>query len=258
MTLYFRHWLPANTTAPTLARGAIADLADDWSREWFAGEPLRAFGTFVRVAGPRGEPRKTIWHGCDGLTIGLSSAGIAALGARVLGIAVVGERSPADLALLDRLGAACLDDLKRRAAILFELPRNSAWNSAEAAGADAAHRIDITAPDRNPTLTLALSEELFARFVKAKLPPLPRSGLLGAADAAFATLPARLSALLGKCGVSVAELSGLAAGDVVVLDRALDAALPLTVDGAPVPRGACTVTESGQGLALEITEALAG
>jgi flagellar motor switch/type III secretory pathway protein FliN len=254
----FRHWLPANAAMPALARGALADMIDAWSREWFAGEPLQLLGRPVRIAEPQAELRKMAWQRCDGgLAIGVSPGGAVALGARSLDVANVSEaRTSADTILLDRLGVACLDDLKRRAVALFGLPKGADWTYSDTASqGGAVHRVEIAGPSRNPVITIELSDALFAGFAKANLPPQPRRAL-GASAEALAALPVTLSALLGRCGLTVAELSGLAEGDVLVLDRAHDAPIPLAVNGRPAARGACVPTERGGSLALQIREAL--
>jgi flagellar motor switch/type III secretory pathway protein FliN len=262
MTLAFRHWLPADAAAPRLALGAVADMAEAWSREWFAGEGLRAAGAFVRNAEPRAELRKIEWLVCEGgLAIGMPRDGAAAIGARVLGIALgQAERPRADVALLEGVAGECLDDLKRRAAVLLQLPRTAAWTAAEGSGREggAVHRIDISAPDRSLVLVLELGADLFARFVKAKLPLAPEPAPLGDPQQALAGLRVRASAALGSCRISVAELGGLAAGDVLVLGTGIDAAVPLAIEGRVLPRGQCIPVEAGAGLALKMTQALTG
>jgi flagellar motor switch protein FliN/FliY len=234
--------------------GVIADLADGWSREWFAGEEMRAAGTFTRVD-VRGELRNTTWHTHEaGLAIGISVPGVAGLGAQVLGVAMSAER-PADAELLEAVGIECLEDLKYRAAAALHLPEKR-WGVADGQRGGPVHRIEIVGPARDPMLTLELSADLFATLVKSKLrapPPLPA---LGKPNGALAALPVELSALLGRSAITVAELSGLTQGDVLVLDRALDAALSLAIGGRPVARGACTV--SNDGTALKITQAPIG
>ncbi len=255
----FRPWLPADTAAPTRVRGAIADMVDGWAREWFAGEPLRALGTLVRLTDPRGELRKTIWHvHGGGLAIGVTPAGTTALGAHVLGLAIGAERLPADLGVLERVGSDCLDALKRRAVALLGLTDAGDWIFADGgSGSRAVYRLDISNSLRNPAVVLELSSEAFAAFVKAAMPaPAPQP--LGTPADALANLPVRLAALVGGCELTVAELGELAPGDVVVLDRGLDETLPLAIDGARARFGACAIVAAADGPALEITCSLAG
>ncbi|OQW70378.1 MAG: hypothetical protein BVN33_17545 [Proteobacteria bacterium ST_bin13] len=250
----WRPWLPDNTAAPKIAMGALAGMADGWSRAWIAGEPLRAAGALVRID-PRSELRQAQWHTHDGgLTIGLSTSGLTALGAQVLGVSVA-NRSLADTALLDAVGGECIDDLKRCSAAVLGLPEKG-WSVASARPAGTVHRLEIASPARNPVLTLDLSVELFVALIKTRLPAAPLPSPLGRPADALATLPVSLSTLLGRSAITVAELSGLARGDVLVLDRALDAPLPLSIGGKPAFRGTCTISEDGS--ALQIIEPLIG
>jgi flagellar motor switch/type III secretory pathway protein FliN len=259
MTIEGRSWLPPGAAMPRAAQGAVMDMIDAWSRAWFAREGLGALGSFVRLAEVRTALRKTTWHACEGgLAIGLPQGGVVALGALALGVEDRADRPATDAELLDRVGGECLDDLKTRAATLFALEA-SGWSSSEATSApdEAVHQLTIGTPARSVTLILQLSASLFARFVRARLPLPPKTGPLGDAGAALAPLAARLSAVLGSCGLTVSELSTLAPGDVLVLDSALDARLPIAIDGVAVPRGSCTVTDRDGAVALKIAEALA-
>lgn len=252
----FRYWLPAGTPPPRAVQAALAELVDAWSREWFAGEALRALEALAPAAAERGL-RETIWHVCEGLAIGMPEDALAALGAHAMGLAMRTGRSPADLALLEKLGAACLDDLKRRAASAFRLPPEK-WHISEAQAGDAAYRLDIGTPALAPRLTLHLGAGLFAQLVRTRLTSPAAPPPLGLAVRALACIPVRLSATLGRCGISVAELSGIAPGDVLVLDRECGDPLPLALEYRPLKRGTCTVTRSGDALALQIVQAPIG
>lgn len=255
----YRSWVPANTAVPALAQGALADVADAWSREWFAGEPMRALGTLARVAEPHTALRNARWHLCEGLAIGVPPAGATVLGARALGVATRrADRPHADTTLLAQVGAECLDDLKGRAAAVLQIV-HPAWNESEAqpGNGDIVHRLEIGSLSRDFVLTLQLSNELFARFVRARLRSPAVLPPLGAATEALAKSRVEISAMLGRCGITVAELAELAEGDVLVLDRALDARLPLAVQGTQARRGSCTISETGDAVALKIVEALA-
>jgi flagellar motor switch/type III secretory pathway protein FliN len=258
MNFACRSWLPNNAGAPPAALGALADMVEAWSTEWFAGDPFRT-GAFSRVAEPRAELRKTMWHRRDGgLAIGLPADGEATLGALVLGVVSKGQDRPvADRALLGAVGKECLEDLKRRTAGVVKLGA-SPWTMAEGAHGDGAvHRIEIAHPDRRLLLILQFGEDLFVRFVKSHLPspPIPA---LGVADDALVSLPVSLSAALGSCSITLAELTDLAAGDVLVLGRALDSQLPLAINNREAARGACTVADRDGAPALRIVQAPAG
>jgi len=253
-------WLPGNTAVPPLAQGALADMVDGWSKAWFAYEPVRALGLLTRVVRAPGELRKTMWEACDdGLAIGMPPLRKTILGAKALGIARGGAERPAtDLALLDSVGGDCLEDLKRRSATLFGIEKPVSWRACDGTPhGDPAYRIEIADTDRSLVLALELSADCFTRFVRAWLPAPPAARKFGSPLAALGGLPVTLSVAVGRCELTVAELSSLALGDVLILDRALDAVMPLAIEGSPARRGACTLAERGDRIALHITEALA-
>jgi hypothetical protein len=262
VTLAFESWLPANTVPPPLVHGAVADMVDGWSSAWFGGEGLRAVGALARVAEPRAELRKMQWHGCEaGVAIGIPAAGTAAIGALVLALASRAvDRPRADIDLLEQVGGECLGDLKARVGAMLGLASGTVWRIDDEPRhrVGGARRIEIAGPSRSLALTLELGAERFARFVKAKLPVPPAPAPIPAPDAALARLQVHLSAELGRCGITVAELAALAEGDVVILDRALDAALPLSIDGRRAGTGACMVVERAGAPALEISQAPIG
>jgi flagellar motor switch/type III secretory pathway protein FliN len=256
----FRHWLPDNAAAPALLQGAIGDLVEAWSVAWFAREPVRLLGGLARLRETRAELRRTGWHVCDGgLAIGVPASGLTTIGSHVMGLAPAGPgRTAEDLALLERLGGACLDDLQRRAASVLRMPAGSRWTVVDTGLGGTVHRAEIATPSRSLALTIELGDQRFVQLVKDRLPPAAPAGPLGDAAAALAPLQVLLSANVGRCSITVAELSGLARGDVLVLDRDTGAPLPLAVDGTRASRGACTVMTDDDALALKITQALAG
>ena len=71
MSLVWQPWLPAGAAAPVAAQRAVQDMVAAWSREWFADDPVRAAGPLAPAAAPRSELRKTSWHGCEEMAIGV-------------------------------------------------------------------------------------------------------------------------------------------------------------------------------------------
>ncbi|WP_448661551.1 FliM/FliN family flagellar motor C-terminal domain-containing protein [Sphingomonas sp. CJ20] len=242
---------------PAATQRALADLVESWSGEWFAEERMRVAGALARVAAPRIESRKTVWHGCDeGVAIGLPPSGTTALGALVLGVATaIDQRNPQDITLLEALGKACLQDLKSRLAQRLALD-SAVWRESEGrAGEGPVVRLEIVTATRGLVVQVDLSASCFARLVRRTLPDPPAGAPLGSGGTALARISVSLSASLGRSRISVAELAGLGCGDVLVLDQPTDAALPLAVGGVPLARGRCTVVEGERGPALRILDA---
>lgn len=255
-----RPWLPADAALPVAVQRELAEMVENWSREWFAGEPMRVAGPIARVTSARSELRKLVWHASDqDVAIGLPPVGLAVLGAMVLGVATAtGSRNAQDITLLDALGKECLDSLKTRAARLFGLIK-PVWHVSEAGRGEAGvHRVEIVTAQRGLALQIELSDAGFARFLRGALPESPAAAPLAGGSRALAALPVAPSAVLGRCGLTVAELAGLGVGDVLVLDRTTADALPLAIGGVPLVQGACTVVETERGPALKIVQALVG
>lgn len=216
-------------------------------------------GAFARVPHRCAEIERWKWYGCDGgLALGLTANGRQAVGASALAVSSDRtNRTQADIGVLEAVGGECLRDLQSRAAVAFGLSSQSVWDKTDIEFVQASgHRLEIAGPAGCPPLSLFLSEDLFIRTVRAKLPLASRSAPFRPALEALASLPVTLSAALGCCGITIAELENLAVGDVLIFDRAVDARLPLAIDGATAPNGACTLAQRDGHLALEIMEAL--
>lgn len=257
MTLAWHSWLPEDALVSASAQRALAELVEAWAREWFPGEPLRVLGQFACVAAPRSELRKLVWHRCnEGVAIGLPSAGATVLGALVLDVPMAnGTRGDEDLKLLAALGKECLDGLKSRLAQLLGLGKAD-WHLSDITREEGAvYRLEIGSATRAITLQLEYSADRFARFVRATLPEVGAKEPLADGAAALARIPVALSARLGCCGLTLAELSGLTSGDVLVLDSVTEESLPLALDGTPLARGRCIIVEAAGGPAFKITQA---
>ena len=72
---------------------------------------------------------------------------------------------------------------------------------------------------------------------------------------ALSALPLTLSVRIGSAAMSVAELTALGEGSLVVLDARADAPLQLCVEGRVVALGELTETDDGT-LAVRLTEAV--
>jgi flagellar motor switch/type III secretory pathway protein FliN len=260
MTPAFRHWLPEDTAAP-LVETAIAGIVARWSQGWFARQELRVTGSFARAEEAVARPlRQQEWHMLDdGLAIALSPRDTLALGMLVLGLDPAPEPlNPADTDLLRALAGDCLEDLKRRL-VAWLGTTASAWRRSESADAqfsDGARTVAVVDAGQHGVFVLSVSADLFARRAKQALPAPPEGVPLGRGDKALAGLPVTIGAMVGGCTITVAELSGLAAGDVLLLDRALDAFHPLAIDGTAMSIGRCTIVHGDRAIALRIVEPL--
>lgn len=240
-----RPWLPTNAPVPPALNRALGEAVEEWSGKWFAADPLSA-GPLTRRSQPDLD-----WQAIEeGLMLGLAPAAPLTIGARVLGLSS-DDRSPADSKLIEAVVAEAVVDLRQRLATLVQAPRAAALHPARAA---ASHVASIGEPHR-PLLAIALTAELFATLALQSLPPSDPPPL-GTGEDALERLPVAVGAAMGRCRLSVADFEALGLGDVLVLDRAVDRAVPLTMAGASLERGSCTVVE-GEPPLLKIIEPVA-
>ncbi|RHW18955.1 hypothetical protein D1610_02120 [Sphingomonas gilva] len=232
-------------------------MVRDWSRTWFAGESFAV----TRPLAPRPKVRlrqALCWQSVDeGIALNWADHLPHSVAARMLGWeslpATLGEN---DLAVLDRLADACLDDLKRRCRRLANLPEDGAWSNAPVDGPDR-YEMEIGIAGGGMPIAIVMTAECFARVARHHLDAPPRKALRDGRSA-LSTLSVGVSAHVGSCRVSLADLEQLAAGDVLILDRGAKDPLPLAVDRARLPSGRCVVVPRDGGLDLKITEALMG
>lgn len=256
-----RTWLPPGADAGK-AEAAFANLLADWSGHWFAeSKDARARG-LTRMEEAGRELRSIAWHRCDaGAAVGVGAGGAIALGARAMDVAAgLGDRTPTDLLLLRQLGDACLQDLRQRVLALLGLPGGTQWaESAQVPAAeDMVYRAELTGRSEPVPVAIAVTPARLARLIKSCLPAPPSHTALASPEAALAGTKLGLSAMLGACEVTLAEIEALAPGDVLVLDRHIDQTLPLAIEYLPAQRGACAIAQEGDRLTFQLTQALIG
>lgn len=228
-----RPWLPPSVIADRLPTAALSAILDRWAADWLPVAEVRV-GRWERGDGPG-----------DDLILSTGRDGSDAVAQAMFGSPP--EPLPeADRAKLDRATAACVDDLRRRLVELFGSP-------VPVDRVQSRHGCAIDLPDRPGALRLSLSDTLLAGWIRASLPMAaarpPVSSLARALDAQTI----RLSALVGRCRLTLRELEGWAVGDVLVLDRPLDEALDLLIGGRPCADAPCRLVDAGDELHLVLS-----
>jgi len=254
-------WLPAKAFADGVAARRLAAAVEAWAERWFADR---------RVA-PLADPaaaRAAVWRAeaaqvqslDDGLAVAVGDAGRLAIAGAMLDAAIdVRKARPADRQLFDRLSDACLDDLRTRMAQAFKLAPDARWRAGDSVDdlppADA-HAFGFDDADE-PLLLLFVTRDLEVALIKSGLRAPPSPPALAPLATGLAAQTVDLSALLGRCDLTVAELAELTCGDVLVLDRDLDAPLDLAIDGR-LKSGRCSVAPDGDRLHLTIVQTPTG
>lgn len=124
-------------------------------------------------------------------------------------------------------------DLRR---LLAQAWRVDEWVPAESAGTPCSRwhaLVDVRVNVAGATLVARVPA---LRLRPAAVPARSEATLTRAQTlAAFATLPARATAVIGRAEISVAELANVQCGDVLLLDAALSEPLRIEIDGVASP-----------------------
>jgi flagellar motor switch/type III secretory pathway protein FliN len=160
----------------------------------------------------------------------------------------------ADEQLVERLAAECVEDLCKRLAAAFGLGR-AAWRRGafDALPFAEACIYAVGPSEKAPAVRVIVARDLVAGIVKSSAKPARKLPPLRPLADALAKQEVALSALVGRCELSLGELSGLASGDVLVLDAATGGDLPLAINGT-ARSGRCKVEQEEGLLRLKIVK----
>lgn len=236
-----RAWLPANALADRLPRATIESVVARWSADWFSTGAARlgAWGR-GRAAG-------------DALILSTGPAGPGGIAGAMIGEAPE-PPTAADRAKLDEAGTACVDDLRRRLSELFgPAPASDRLEERHVCRIDLPGAPGAAGAADAPALSLSLSDALLAGWVRATLPPPPPRPPVRPLSQALEFQTIRLSAFVGRCRLRLRDLENWAVGDVLVLDRPLDAALDLVVGGRLCADAPCRLVDAGDELHLVLS-----
>lgn len=243
-------WLPsAALTAPEVL-SQIDGALDAWSERWFRS--LRVLRRSVTLdAGPASGDAAAA---TPRLSVRASASGLAILTGRALDLEIGQlEMSEADHSVVDDVSRALMQDL---ANALDEALAGSA--SGGAPGASSATGVVIELGDEDGR-RLALVETSAALLASARRDRLGERAASAASlsplSAALASTPVTLSAHLGSASIELPEARRLAAGDVVVLDRALDAPIDLVSDAGARPVLRAVIADTTPPLTLRLEPA---
>jgi hypothetical protein len=258
----FRTWLPSGALGSGAVDRLLAETASQWSDHWFARRLMRAVGETAWLdRAELGRMRDLqLRYVESGLALALEDDAAVVIARMMLDEPP--DRQPkteADGQLVERLAAGCIDDLCGRLASAFGLGRTPAWRRG---GIDALPFAEACVfalgPSENaPTIRLLVSHERAAGIVRSSARPARKSAPLRPLAEALAKQSVGVSAVLGRCQLSLGEFAGLAAGDVLVLDASTGGTLPLAIDGQARP-GRCAVEQEDGQLRLKIVKSMTG
>jgi len=256
----FRVWLPDEALHGGAVKRTLREIARRWSERWFARQLVGLCEHSHRFGDrqPSAESEAAALVHDDGMIVTISAAGRSTLAGLILDIAT-GEMklNPADRFVLDGLADDCIRNLCSDMALAFGLKAETGWRQLDTAQMpdreDQIYHLGTGAPES--LIEVRIAPSVAVALIKASGPPAPNPSELLDLGLALARQQVRVSAYLGRCRLTLGELSELAPGDVVVLDRDLGQPLPLAVEGK-VTSSACTAERENSKFRLKIIKPL--
>lgn len=255
MSRKVREWLPAEAleggAVPALVEGAVGA----WASKWFSRAQPRA-GSFAVRAG-KADVRAGGWRLAGKVGAALSAAQVL----RVAGLATNAQPerlvlSETDRDIIGRLAAEIVADLARTIGTALGLDPAGAGEAdplSDPFGGGGGLQFVIGDTGGEPLADIAIPAAALIAFRKAGIPESRRRlAPLAPTAAAVEAMQVRVSARLGAATLPLGELAGLAAGDVLVLDRSVEdgAELSLGTHARPFARG--EIVSGGRGFSLRL------
>lgn len=230
-----QEWLPLGVVTRGPVTSKVGQAIADWSARWFVRERITAT-RFVAQTG--GAQNGSGWRRLTGpVAINASLAATArlldaALDARTDQLAA----TVADRRLLDLFEASLLEDLNRSVEAALEAADSGppeARSPGSPFGAMGGLSVILTDTSGTDLLALAIPYEVLLPHCIASLDrDQPAGGALRSLTTALGPSPVTVEASLGQVEVPLRDLGSLAPGDVLVLDKALEADLDICLAGS--------------------------
>lgn len=255
MSLNVREWLPAEALEGGAVRRLVGEAVGQWAPKWFVRPEVAASGFEARKGAAARRPGG--WQVGKAVGTALAASETVRLAGLALGAAP--DRlvlSEADRDIIGRLTAGIAADLAAtiEAALGVDQPGAEApVETDDPFGGDGGLLLSVNDGGDRPILHVAIPAAALVASRKAAIPTTrrptaPLAQLGGAVDATAV----RVGARLGSAILALGELADLAAGDILVLDRAIEdgAELALLPSGQPFARVAIVPGDSEVSLLL--------
>jgi flagellar motor switch/type III secretory pathway protein FliN len=255
-----RAWLPDEALRGGTVERVIGEAVLRWSEKWFPRQlvgglepPARTDAALVTA-----EEAPHVCLHPDGLSISASPPARLAIAGMMLDAVIDAARqTAADRYILEALADGCIEDLGRELGRTFRLSAEGGWRRSVGAPSRDAETFAVGSVEGRPLLHVAVDFPLAVELVKSRAPVPPAGRALRPMAEGLARQKVPVSALLGRCRLSLGDFAGLAAGDVLVLDRALEDELELAL-GGQATGARCTIASEGEALSLNIVDSLNG
>lgn len=245
-----KSWLPAQAFSQARLCGLLGPVTADWSRHWF---PQAKASLVQAVQGDWPSMAKEArWRAQSEVgAIVFTPLGQAAVAGAMLGIHLpqtLGQ--PNDRLLIEVLAARALDDLLERFGKLAgRAGKPGVTSSLE--GIEDCRWWDLSIGELVHPLRFGLEHSLLIEMIKRALPR-PRRSELTALGEAVAKERVSLTAGFGTSTLTLGELHGLGAGDVLILSSDIAEPIDVLVNGASsIFAGRLNANEGRPSLVLE-------
>jgi hypothetical protein len=252
---HVREWLPAEAAACAAVRRLVGEAVGQWGPKWFARAEPRAAGFEIRKGAAA--RRTGGWQAAGAVATWLAASETV----RLAGLALGAEPGPlvlseADRDLIGRFTGSIAGDLAGtiESALGIDPTEAGAPVSVEDPFAGGGGLLfSVNDRGERPLLQVAIPAAALVPFLKAAIAPARRRPApLARLGGAFESAAVRIEARLGAVTLPLGELAGLAKGDVLILDRAVEdgAELALCPPGRPFAQATIVPGDSGISLLL--------
>ena len=248
-----RPWLPANALSDGALAALCVESANAWAARWLV-DPRTLTATRTTITNPTKllSSAVSVAAADHGVVVSTDQVNAIRLAASVLNLPASLKPNDTDIRLFRRLARTCVRDLGR--ALIRDLRLDvQALGDNHPDQIEDAEKFSLAFASGGPCVDIYLNRALAisARRIAAKG---YRTGpRFGNRAAAADRQSVRVGAFLGEARVGLPDLYALACGDVLVLDRGCEDALPLTVNDRPLDQATCTVRQSPSAYELCMT-----
>ena len=257
MTLAPPRWLPPEAAIGEPVRTKVREAVDRWSEHWFSKSSVRLSDLEPITAARAARTDPDDWRGGRG-AISVKRAGMAW---RLLNLALdvrleLLRLTERDRKLLDAFERTVVEDLVlkvEQALGAMPVPAEADSHPGNPYGRLGGVMASLTDDAGMALLSLAIPlETLLPLCVPIAPGRLTRDEQLGSLTGALATTAITVEANLGEATVRLEDLRALAPGDVLILDRAIDEGLEITLAGSRHVLARAKLTDADGRLALRL------
>jgi flagellar motor switch/type III secretory pathway protein FliN len=234
VTTECREWLPEGFISAGRLEAACAATLDLWQERWISAK----IGQLTVKDCQADRPGRAVWtslYDTAALTLALNEPARDALWNALVGpVPEQAELTLPDRSVLEGLAKAAIEDLGKHLSRL---------GGADGTVAGSVRAFDVSAAGK-PLLRLQAKEDWVARVLRSGIVPTQASKRpLEPLTSALALCRVAVDVELGSAQVEMAELGGLAVGDVIVLDATVGAPLDLRLAHSAARVAGGTLTE---------------